>query len=94
LAATPATRSDAFLAGPCRENVGRGLAIGGWHTGCACRWSTDHKWQKLFYNRHEARAVCDELRSLCPRNAEVINIEVAQDGLSPEVVPPMFETAA
>jgi hypothetical protein len=68
--------------------------ITGWHTGCACRWSTDHKRQKLFYNRHEARAVCDELRSLCPRNAEVINIEVAQDGPSPEVVPPMFETAA
>ena len=68
--------------------------ITGWYTSSACRWSTDYKRQKLSGNRHEARAVCDQLRSLCPRNAEVINIEVAQDDPSLEVVPPMFETAA
>ena len=68
--------------------------ITGWYTGGNSRWSTDHTRQKLFYNRGEARAVCDELRRLCPRNAEVITIEVAQDEPSPEVVPPIFETAA
>jgi hypothetical protein len=35
-----------------------------------------------------------QLRSLCPHNAKVINIEDARDDPSPEVVPPMFETAA
>jgi hypothetical protein len=68
--------------------------ITGWYAGSACRWSTDHMRQKLFYNKGEARAVCAELRRLCPRNAEVINIEVAQDDPSSEVVPSMFETAA
>jgi hypothetical protein len=34
--------------------------------------------QRRFENQHDAIAVCHELRSLCPRNAEVINIEVAQ----------------
>jgi hypothetical protein len=43
------------------------------------RWSTDHKRQKRFDDPGDASAVCDELRDLCPRNAEVINIEVAQD---------------
>jgi hypothetical protein len=33
----------------------------------------------VFDNKQDARAVCHELRSLCPRNAEVINIEVARD---------------
>ena len=53
--------------------------ITGWYSGSDSRWSTDHKRQKLFDNRHDARAVREELRSLCPRNAKVINIEVAQD---------------
>jgi hypothetical protein len=29
--------------------------------------------------KHDASAVCHELRSVCPRNAEVINIEIARD---------------
>jgi len=68
--------------------------ITGWYTGNACQWSTDHERQMLFDNGHEAIAVCDQLRGLCPRNAEVINIEEAQDDPSFEMVPPMFETAA
>jgi hypothetical protein len=35
------------------------------------RWSTDHNRQKVFDNKCDARPVCDELRSLCPRDAEV-----------------------
>ena len=67
--------------------------ITGWYTGDACRWSTDHKRRKIFHSKQEARPVCHELRDLCPRNAEVINVEDAPDDPSPEVVPPMFETA-
>ena len=67
--------------------------ITGWYTSSACRWSTDHKRQTLFDNRHEARAACAQLRSLCPRNAEVINIEETEDDPSPEVAPRIFETA-
>lgn len=37
------------------------------------------KRQKVFDERRDARLVCHELRSLCPRNSEVINIEAAQD---------------
>jgi hypothetical protein len=33
----------------------------------------------VFDNKHDAKAVCRELRNLCPRNAEVINIEGAQE---------------
>jgi hypothetical protein len=47
------------------------------------------KRQKLFDNKHAARVVCDELRSLCPRNAKVINIKVAEDDPFREVVPTM-----
>ena len=64
--------------------------ITGWYAGRACRWSTDHHRRKVFDNRHDARAVCHELRSLCPRNAKVINIEEAQDDRSLEMGPPMF----
>jgi hypothetical protein len=53
--------------------------ITGWYAGGHCRWSTDHKRQKLFEQTRDARLVCHELRRLCPRNAEVINIEAAQD---------------
>jgi hypothetical protein len=64
--------------------------ITGWYAGSACRWSTDHKRRKVFDNKHDARDVCHELRSLCPRNAKVIDIEEAQDDLPGEVRPPMF----
>jgi hypothetical protein len=53
--------------------------IAGWYDGSHSGWSTDYKRQKLFDNKRDARPVCEELRSRCPRNAEVINIEVAQD---------------
>jgi hypothetical protein len=41
----------------------------------------------VFDNKQDARAVCRELRSLCPRNAEVINIEDTQDNLMREAGP-------
>jgi len=44
--------------------------ITGWYDGSSSRWSTDHTRQKLFDNKHEAKSVCDELRSLCPRNGD------------------------
>jgi hypothetical protein len=46
--------------------------------------------RKLFDNKYYAGVVCRELRNLCPRNAEVINIEVAQDDPSGEVIPLTF----
>lgn len=52
--------------------------ITGWYDGSNTRWSTDHTRQKLFDDKHEAKSIRDELRSLCPRNAEVINIESQQ----------------
>jgi hypothetical protein len=58
------------------RTVGR---ITGWSTGSNSRWSTDHTRRKVFYNKHEAGAVCHELRSLCLRNAKVFEIEIAQD---------------
>ena len=64
--------------------------ITGWYDGSDSRWSTDHKRQNLFDNKRDARPVCDELRSLCPRNAEVINIEAEQDDPSLDEVPAMF----
>jgi hypothetical protein len=64
--------------------------ITGWYAGSNCRWSTDHKRQKLFDTKHEARPICHELRGLCPRNADVINIEVAKDDPAREVMRPMF----
>ena len=51
--------------------------ITGWYADSASRWSTDHRRLKLFDDKYHAGAVCRELRNLCPRNAEVINIEVA-----------------
>jgi len=53
----------------------------GWYAGRNCRWSTDRQRQIRFDNPDDASAVCQELRSLCPRNANVINIEFAQDAL-------------
>ena len=64
--------------------------ITGWYAGSACRWSTDHEMRKVFDNKRDAAAVCRELHNLCPRNAEVINIEVAQDASSGEVIPLTF----
>jgi hypothetical protein len=49
--------------------------ITGWYDGSSSRWSTDHTRQRLFDNKHEAKSVCDELHSLCPRNAKVISVE-------------------
>jgi hypothetical protein len=49
--------------------------ITGWYDGSASRWSTDHKRQKLFDKKRDAKPVRHELRKLCPRNADVINIE-------------------
>jgi len=64
--------------------------ITGWYDGSGSRWSTDHKRQKLFDKKHDARPVCDELRNRCPRNAEAINIEAQQNDPSLDVGSPMF----
>jgi len=64
--------------------------ITGWYDGSNSRWSTDHNRQKVFDEKRDARPVCHELRSLCPRNADVINIEAEQDEPSLEVASPMF----
>ena len=50
--------------------------ITGWYDGS--KWSTDHKRRRLFDNKQEAKSIRDELRSLCPRNAKVITIELEQ----------------
>ena len=57
--------------------------ITGWYAGRNCLWSTDHTRQKRFDDPRDASTVCRELRSLCPRNAKVINIEVAQERTLP-----------
>jgi hypothetical protein len=54
--------------------------ITGWYDGSDSRWSTDRERQKLFDTERDARSVCHELRSLCPRNAKVINIEATRRG--------------
>jgi hypothetical protein len=51
--------------------------ITSWYDGSASRWSTDHKRQKLFDKKRDARPICRELRKLCPRNAKFINVEAA-----------------
>ena len=61
--------------------------VTGWYAGRNCRWSTDRNRQKRFDNLLQASIVCQELRSLCLRNAAVIHIEVAQDD-------PMLDSAA
>jgi hypothetical protein len=63
--------------------------VTGWYAGGSCRWSTDHKRRKLFDEIRDARPVCHELRALCPRNADLINIEAARHDLPLEVVPPL-----
>src|ERR1700730_17695347 len=52
--------------------------ITGWYDGSDSRWSTDHKRRKLFDKKPDARAVCQELRKLCPRIAKVIQVEAAK----------------
>ena len=52
--------------------------ITGWYDGSRSRWSTDHTRQKLFDDKHEAKSICDELRGLCLRNTDVINVEPEQ----------------
>jgi hypothetical protein len=47
----------------------------GWYTGDNCRWSTDHKREKLFHRREDVEPVVVRLRELCPSNAESINVE-------------------
>ena len=53
--------------------------VTGWYAGRNCRWTTDRQRQIRFDTRGDASAVCQELRSLYPRNARVINIELAQN---------------
>jgi len=53
--------------------------ITGWYIGSQSVWSTDHKRQKLFDQKRDAQSACYKLHSLCPRNANFIKIEVAQD---------------
>ena len=62
--------------------------ITGSYAGRNSLWSTDHNRQKRFDNPRDVSTVCRELRSLCPRNAKVINIEVAQDDRQLSVVLP------
>ena len=62
--------------------------ITGWYAGRSCLWSTDHKRQKRFDDPHDASTLCHELRSLSPRNAKVINIEVTGDDRQLSVVLP------
>jgi len=68
--------------------------ITGWYDGSDSRWSTDHNRQKVFDKKSDARSVCHELRSLCPRNAEVINIEAEPDASPLDVAAPMFSPSA
>lgn len=69
--------------------------ITGWYAGSkTCRWSTDHNRRKRFDNPHEASAVCQELRHLCPHNAAVINIEVTRDDRQLSVVLPKSRVSA
>ena len=59
--------------------------ITGWYDGSESRWSTDRKRQSLFTKKRDARRVCLELRKLCPRNAEFINVETASPADADEV---------
>jgi len=68
--------------------------ITGWYDGSDGRWSTDHNRQKVFERKRDAWPVCRELRSLCPRNAEVINIEAEKDASTLDVAAPMFSPSA
>jgi hypothetical protein len=67
--------------------------ITGWYDGSDSRWSTDHNRQKIFDKKSDAGSVCQELRSLYSRNAEVIDIEANLDDPSVDMVPSMFAPA-
>ena len=67
--------------------------ITGWYDGSDSRWSTDHNRQKVFDKKSDAAPVCHELRSLYPRNAEVIDVEANLDDPSVDMVPSMFSPA-
>ena len=67
--------------------------VTGWYAGRNCRWSTDRQRQIRFDNPDDASAACQELRSLCPRNASVINIELAQNDPHVGVGPPRSRTS-
>jgi len=54
--------------------------VTGWYDGSNCRWSTDHERKKLFDRKRDAKPVRRDLRNLCPRNAELINIEPTNVG--------------
>jgi hypothetical protein len=56
--------------------------VTGWYDGSASRWSTDHTRRKVFDTKRDARSVCQQLRTLCPRNAAVINIEAEREDRS------------
>ena len=75
---------DALLHYAPIQNDGR---ITGWYVG-GHGWSTDHKRQKLFDQKRDAGPVCHELRSLCPHNGAVINIEAAVLAPAVEGFPP------
>jgi hypothetical protein len=64
--------------------------ITGWYDGSDSRWSTDQNRQRVFDKKSDARPTCHELRSLCPRNAEVINVEAQPDDFPLEMAPSMF----
>ena len=55
--------------------------VTGWYDGSNCRWSTDHKRKKLFDKKRDAKPVRRDLRDLCPRNAELINMNRPMLGL-------------
>jgi hypothetical protein len=67
--------------------------ITGWYAGRNCLWSTDHNRQKRFDNPGDASTVCSELRSLCPRNAKVINIEATGDDRQLSVLLPKLRVS-
>jgi len=56
-----------------RSRTDKGIT--GWYDGSDSRWSTDHKRQKLFEKKRHAKPVRQELRQLCPRNADLIKVE-------------------
>ena len=53
--------------------------ITGWYDGTGNRWSTDQNRQKVFDKESDARPICHELRSRCPRDVGVVNIEAKLD---------------
>ena len=64
--------------------------VTGWYDGSSSRWS-DHTRQKLFDDKHEAKSIRDELRSLCPQHATVINIEPDEKALADLGGPKLFD---